>query len=304
MNLTDWRSTETENQTDSQYRPGLEKRITDIMTRLTSTEQPAPPYPQSEGDHLEKEKVAEKKDPAEATSSSPKRLTPPNSVGPPSSQNSLCTSVRACSRSSDGSMASVPNSALSEGRVIWCCQQHWQQSSFSQGSLAHSNYSRNIDNETVRHNHQAGSDDDIHASQCAETISITNSSPRSSVQPVDIRDHSSTGGEDVESQRHRDVLTRRARFSPTRKWVKYLSMFVALLALIGMVLILSLQQSKTMARAGFTVCTTLAYFCVAAGMWAADRTMVETFIAMNLVVVYGIFLNGQIDVFLDYATNS
>jgi hypothetical protein len=266
---------------------------------------PAPPYPQADAAHFEKEEEAGKEGLAQATKSIPKRLIPPISIRPPSSENSPCSSLCAASRSSIESMPSVPNSVLPDETAIWLCQQHWQQSACSQRSLPRSNHSANTSIESDQYGHRSGCEEEPEANQYPERISITNSSHKSSVPPLEIRDHKTpVAAEDIESQRHRALIAGRARVSPTRTRVKYLSIFFAFLALIGMVLILSLQQSKIMARAGFTVCTTLAYFCVAAGMWAADRTMVETFIAMNLVVVYGIFLNGQIDVFLDYATNS
>lgn len=120
----------------------------------------------------------------------------------------------------------------------------------------------------------------------------------------DLVDGAPNLAKDSESQMYEDVLHGRRRITLTRKLVKMASMVVAFLAFLALVLILHFHTNKKMARAAILACTTVAYFCAGAGMWAADRTMAETFIAMNLVVVYGIFVNGQVDVFLGYATTN
>lgn len=105
---------------------------------------------------------------------------------------------------------------------------------------------------------------------------------------------------DLESLRHRKVLSEMGRLSIRRKFVIITAVVVALIALLAMIFMLSFHSSKKMARAAFTGSTTVVFFCVSAVLWAAERTMVETLIAMNMVIVYGIFLNGQIDVWLSY----
>lgn len=109
---------------------------------------------------------------------------------------------------------------------------------------------------------------------------------------------------DPESLESIERLRKRGSLSIRRRYTIGFAVFVALIALLLLVFMLSFQTSKTMTRAGFTASTTVVFFSVAAILWATDRTVVETLIAMNIVIVYGIFLNGQIDVFLNYATDN
>lgn len=64
----------------------------------------------------------------------------------------------------------------------------------------------------------------------------------------------------------------------------------------------SQYSNQNDARLGFTLSTTVIFFCVGAASWSTNGTLVEALIAMNIVIVYGIFLNGQIDGFLQVAS--
>lgn len=103
---------------------------------------------------------------------------------------------------------------------------------------------------------------------------------------------------DPESTHHKAVLEKRGRLSKTRNIVVAVSVVLGLLAFIAMVAVLGRSRSKKMARASFTGGITVIWLSIAAGMAAADRGMVEVLIMMNIVIVYGIFLSGQIDVLM------
>lgn len=118
------------------------------------------------------------------------------------------------------------------------------------------------------------------------------------VQDANSNQDSPNYDPDVESLKHRAPLSKMGRLSKTRKCVMWMAIAVALLALLAMIFMLSFHSSKKMARAAFTGSTTVVFFCVSAVLWASERTLIETLIAMNIVIVYGIFLDGQIDVWL------
>jgi hypothetical protein len=209
------------------------------------------------------------------------------------------------SSSSTGSRASIPIITLPDGRAFWLGQQHCNPVSGSEKSLSHSAKSELANFKSLQHGPRISSDVEDQQSLYPTypvSISSSNLSPMSPSLPVK---GPSLGIQnptcDIESQKYEAILHERKTPPQLQRYVKIISMVVGFLVLLAMVLILSFHTSKTMARAGFTACTTVAFFCVAAGMWAADRTMVETFIAMNIVIVYGIFLNAQIDVFLNYS---
>jgi hypothetical protein len=287
--------TETEIPALPQYRPGLEENLESIFLRLPPDVPSAPPYPQNQVEHPEGKDYNQ----AEIVN-----LAFPLSSDSINCQESAAASMCAHPRdSTTGSMASVPTSALSEDTALWNRQQHCQRT--SQELSSNNAEPEKADFKSFQHNHQARSDGDDQQSPRSDTLSITNSTHESPSFTISVPNHDTPESvEDDETQKHKALLHKRVRVSSTRKIVKISSMVVGGVVLLGMILILKYHTSKMMARAGFTACTTMAYLCVGAGMWAADRTMVETFIAMNLVVVYAIFLNGQVDVFLNYATNS
>lgn len=294
------------------------------MDRIPAEESPAPPYLHTQEQHLQEETGIGKGDDKKAISPAPERRVSPPASESASPQHSPSTSLRPGSRSSTGSLASVPISFLPDGTAIWSGQQILQHDSRSQRSLPQSHQSGKDNFQHFQHDGQAVSNGGDQQSLHLDSISVENSSPQSShplanppshysqtpVKERESQKHQALFSEkdcvsqkplvDAESLKHEKRLVERGRLSSGRKVIIGFSIAVALLALLAMCLILYLHTSKKMARAGFTGVATTVFFCVAAVLWAADRTMVETLIAMNIVIVYGIFLNGQIDVFLNY----
>lgn len=83
-----------------------------------------------------------------------------------------------------------------------------------------------------------------------------------------------------------------------KKWVIFLSVLIAIMALLMMVTFFSTFRDQRKLRIGVTTSTTVILFSVVALLWAIERTLVETLIAMIVVLLYGLFVNAQIDGFL------
>ncbi|KAE9982872.1 hypothetical protein BLS_005273 [Venturia inaequalis] len=229
-------------------------------------------------------------------------------------------SIRAGPRLSIGSMGSVPSSACDDHAARWRGQQLHSYSTTRSQSAPQSTRSQTSfpellhEDPTAEHKnkHESfaptkstvppagichGAEKLKVGSALTEARTITACQESS---PTNVQHDSSNYDIDVESLKHKATLRKMARWSKMRKFVMWLAIIVASIALVAMVLLLSFHTSKKMTRAAFTGSTTIIFLCTSALLWAAERTMVETLIAMNIVIVYGIFLNGQIDVWLSY----
>ncbi|QDS69770.1 hypothetical protein FKW77_010268 [Venturia effusa] len=207
-------------------------------------------------------------------------------------------SIRNGPRLSLGSMNSVPSSVLEDEAAIWPGQQNRDH-----GSAGQSSTSSHVDFPDLIHNDSKDGGKKPIDGSCSKDSKHLGTLVPASPSPLVITNHSTdTLQTDIESLRHRRLLNEMRHFTSRQKFVIVIAVIVALVAAIAMIFMLSFQDSKKMARAAFTGSLTVIFFCLSAVLWAAERTMVETLIAMNIVVVYGIFLNGQIDVWLSYET--
>jgi energy-converting hydrogenase Eha subunit A len=139
--------------------------------------------------------------------------------------------------------------------------------------------------------------------------------PRFQSNPTRV-DTTSSGGHssDPESAYHQGILKGRTeklegykeRYMEWRRWWKedkrlwekcviIVCILAAILVIIALALLLGLSPSKKAGRGSLTGIIAFSSMCVAAGMWAGDRSAIETFLVMNWVVVWGIFLTSQVD---------
>lgn len=190
-------------------------------------------------------------------------------------------------------MGSVPSSALEDEDAIWLGQQNCNQESAVQSTTSQYVDFPDLVHKDSNGGYKKGNDgSSLGKSKRMESLP--------SLPPANTYHDTEKSQVDIESLRHRNLLSEMGRLSIRQKFVILTAVVVALVALLAMIFMLSFHSSKKMARAAFTGSTTVVFFCVSAVLWAAERTMVETLIAMNIVIVYGILLNGQIDVWLSY----
>lgn len=97
------------------------------------------------------------------------------------------------------------------------------------------------------------------------------------------------------------IISHFSRLSRVSKLVLLWSTFMTIAALSLIISLFSRFRTQKIVRAGVKLSTTLIFISVAARLCAMNRTMVDTLIAMNMGIVYGIFLTGQIDGFFSNA---
>lgn len=284
------------------------ERVDALVKRLPPDEpEPEPAAPS----YVETSSIQDKEDNdsrQENTVLVPQRATRPSSresLQPQHAQSLRSASNLADPRYSIGSMGTVPSSALGDDSPTWPGHQFHDYNSTNPHSAIQSTKLKEDGLTQLSHEDPK----DVYRKEHNE-LSIVASKQENRLAPktVPVPENAHRGTEkpqvDPESLESIERLRKRGSLSIRRRYTIGFAVFVALIALLLLVFMLSFQTSKTMTRAGFTASTTVVFFSVAAILWATDRTMVETLIAMNIVIVYGIFLNGQIDVFLNYATDN
>jgi hypothetical protein len=258
-------------------KPRIQKHLDELALRLPSEKPAAPSYAESQETEPKGKESHE-----EINSDGPKRLNLPPKSESTKTQSSPSTSLHVGSRSSIGSI----------GSIRYC-----HHNSASQRSLPHSTISEKIYPLGLPQGSPKIGYVQERCDPC-RAAAVERGEHVAASLPMNIEYGSQESQPDLLSLEAKARLDKWGRESMRRKCVFWSSIVVASLALMAMFVILSFHKSKKMARAGFTGSTTTVFFCVGAALWAKDRTMVEAFIAMNITIVYGIFLNGQIDVFL------
>jgi len=249
----------------------------------TEEEPPAPSYAHAQRPHTERGEDAQYNS---ATARNDGRSSHAGSDISLDSQGTISSMIAGRRSSMSETSFVAPRDRLTKDQVNWKGHKHVRYCTSSDGSLPESTESKGYFT-AFSHGPPNGSPVDGYSDVANYPAIIDTTSSKGF----------SEQWEDPESARHQKVLNGRKELSMRRKAVVLASSVICLFSFITMVAILqvaSSQRHKKMASAGFTGGISAIFLCIGAGFWAGDRTMVEGLIAMNIVLVCGLFLNSQI----------